>query len=168
LQLVFGPLSAQHDRGDFASGSAALDNYLKRVASQDDRRNLARVFVATEPGAARIAGFYSLSGFSVGLGVLPNDLSAKLPAYPEIPAALIGRLARHVAYRGQNVGEMLLMDALRRIALAGQALAVHVIVVDAKDDRARAFYRAYGFAELAAHPRRLVIPVATVAKVLRL
>ena len=160
MQLVFGPLSSQHDRSEFGSGSAALDSYLKRVASQDERRNLARVFVATEPGATRIAGFYTLSSFSVGLEVLPDDLTAKLPGYPDVPAALIGRLARHVAYRGQGVGEMLLIDALRRVALVSKSLAVHLIVVDAKDEAAKSFYRRYGFAELAAYPGRLVLPVA--------
>jgi ribosomal protein S18 acetylase RimI-like enzyme len=168
LQFVFGPLSSRHDRNDFVSGSAALDNYLKRVASQDERRNLARVFVASEADATRIAGFYAISSFSVGIDVLPEDLIAKLPAYPEIPAALIGRLARHIAYRGQGVGGILLIDALRRIALAGKTLAIHMVVVDAKDEPAKSFYRAYGFAELNGYPRRLILPVASATKTLGL
>ena len=165
--LVFGPLARHHDRADFASGSAALDDYLKRAASQDERRNIARLFIAAESDSKRIAGFYTLSSFSVGIDSLPQSLTERLPAYREVPAALIGRLARHLAYRGQDVGGLLLMDALHRLVTAAQTLAVHVVVVDAKDDAARAFYESYGFVALDAHPRRLVLPMATVAKLLR-
>jgi ribosomal protein S18 acetylase RimI-like enzyme len=167
LNLIFGRLESHHDRTDFASGSEELDAYLKRVASQDDRRNVARLFVATEANARRIAGFYTLSSFAIGIESLPQALTAKLPAYREVPAALIGRLARHLAYRGKGVGDLLLVDALRRLTSAGRTLAVHLVVVDAKNEAAKAFYLQYGFVPLDAHPRRLVLPMATAAKLFK-
>jgi ribosomal protein S18 acetylase RimI-like enzyme len=124
------------------------------------------VFVGIEPGETRIAGFYALSSFSIGLNLLPQHLGAKLPAYPNVPAALIGRLARHIAYKGRDVGEILLANALRRIARAGRAIDVHVVVVDAKDENAKSFYRRYGFIELAGDPRRLILPVTSIAQTL--
>jgi ribosomal protein S18 acetylase RimI-like enzyme len=52
---------------------------------------------------------------------------------------------------------LLLIDALRRsVRLSGEAGAV-VVVTDPKDERARDFYRAFGFQPL--DERRLFIPM---------
>ena len=110
-----------------------------------------------------IAGFYSLSAFSVGLSSMPEAIAAKLPRYGKIPAALIGRLARDERYRGRNVGALLLSDAVRRTLNAGQDMAVHAIVVEAKNEGAVTFYRAFGFTPFALHPSRLFLTTAAVA-----
>ena len=38
-----------HDRTRFDSGAPELDRYLRAVASQDLKRNVARLFVAVQP-----------------------------------------------------------------------------------------------------------------------
>ena len=141
--MNFEPLAKHHPRSAFHSGDAALDDWFHKRAGQDDRRNVARVFVALD--GDRIAGFYSLSAFSLGFDAMPGELSAKLSRYDAIPAALIGRLARNERYRGESVGELLLTDAIRRAIFAANNLAIHAIVVDAKNARASEFYRKYGF-----------------------
>ena len=40
-------------------------------------------------------------------------------------------------------------------------MAVYAVIVDAKNDRARAFYERYGFRAFAALPRRLYLPLRT-------
>src|ERR1700693_1638983 len=107
----FELLGPAHDRGGFSCGVPALDTYLQKQAGQDVRRHVAVAFVATSDGKT-IAGYYTLSQYSVELGVLPEELAGKLPRYPLVPATLIGRLAVSAAFRGQGVGELLLMDAL--------------------------------------------------------
>jgi hypothetical protein len=56
------------------------------------------------------------------------------------------------------------MDALNRILLATQTLAVHAVIVDAKDDAATAFYRKYGFIPFTGEGRRLFLPMATIRR----
>jgi GNAT superfamily N-acetyltransferase len=162
LRLVFEPLGKTHDRRSFRSGSAAIDDWLARRAGQDVRRDVARVFVAVDAEApSRILGFYSLGAFSVTLDDLPAALARKLPRYEAIPAALVGRLARHEAARGTGMGTRLLVNALRRVLAVADTMAVFAIVVDAKDERAAAFYRPFGFQPFAGHPGRLFIAAAT-------
>ena len=139
----------------------ALDDWFHKRAGQDARRNVARVFVALD--GERIAGFYSLGAFSLGLDALPEELSSKLPRYDAIPAALIGRLARDERYRGEGVGEMLLTDAINRALLAARNLAIYAIVVDAKNVRAADFYRTYGFQPFPLDPERLFVTAAKAA-----
>ena len=156
MGVVLEPLGKTHDRSKFSCGQAELDDWFRRRASQDERRNVARVFVATDD-AFGIVGFYSLSSFTLGFEDLPEEIARKLPRYDAIPAALIGRLARDERVRGRGIGELLLADAIRRILGAGKTLAVFAIVVDAKDERTAAFYEGFGFRPFPLHPRRLFL-----------
>ncbi len=155
------PLGKHHDRAAFASGEPLLDDWFRQRATQDDKRNVARIFVAVDDEG--IAGFYSLSAFTLSLTDIPEELTRKLPRYDAIPAGLIGRLARDARVRGQGIGALLLADAIKRILGAGRTLAVFAIVVDAKDDRAVAFYKRYGFRSFPLRPKRLFLLASTAA-----
>jgi predicted GNAT family N-acyltransferase len=163
MPIRFEPLG-KHDRSSFTCGVPSLDNWFRAPASQDQRRNVARVFVAVDEHG--IAGFYSLSMFTLALEDIPEALARKLPRYEAIPAALIGRLARHVRTKGQGVGELLLADAVTRVLSAARSVAAFAIVVDAKDDGVVAFYRTFGFSPFPSRPRRLFLLAETAAAAL--
>ncbi len=156
MAIVFEPLGKHHDRAAFACGEAELDDWFRRRASQDERRNMARVFVAADD-AIGVVGFYSLSSFTLAFEDVPDEIARKLPRYDAIPAALIGRLARDRRVRGGGLGALLLADAIRRILGVGRTLAVFAIVVDAKNARAAAFYEGFGFRRFPLHPSRLFL-----------
>lgn len=164
--LRFELLGAAHDRAAFSCGVPALDHYLRKQAGQDVRRRVAAAFVAT-PDGKTIAGYYTLSQHSVDLGAMPEEFAAKLPKYPLVPATLIGRLAVSVSFRGQGVGELLLMDALHRCLGGSRHVASAAVIVDAKDENVAAFYAKYGFLELPKVARRLFLPMATVEVLFR-
>ncbi len=155
------PLGPHHDRSGFSCGVEPLDNYLKRQARQDVRKRVAAVFVLI-PDSSIIAGFYTLSQYSIDLGRIPQDIARTLPKYPIVPATLIGRLAVNAVFRGQGLGELLLMDALHRSLTLSQHVASAAVIVDAKDDPAMRFYRKYGFLELPNAKGRLFLPMATI------
>jgi predicted GNAT family N-acyltransferase len=153
----------KHNRSAFSCEHRALTDYIKLQAAQDVKKNVAAVFVLTADGST-IAGYYTLSQYGVDAGELPPALFVQLsiPKYPRLPATLIGRLARHVDLRGQNIGELLLMDALHRALDAARAVASLAVIVDAKDHNAVRFYKRYGFTELADHADRLFLPMESV------
>jgi predicted GNAT family N-acyltransferase len=159
----FEPLGPAHERATFSCGVEELDNYLRKQAGQDVKKRVAVAFVLT-PDGKTVAGYYSLSQYSVELDAIPDGLAAKLPKYPFVPATLIGRLAVSNEFRGQRLGELLLMDALNRCLSGSKQVASAVVIVDAKDDRAAAFYKKYGFIELPKTPKRLFLPMATIEK----
>jgi len=153
----------KHNRAAFSCEHKALADYIKQQASQDVKKHVAAVFALT-PDGTTIAGYYTLSQYGVDAGDVPRQVfeQLKIPKYPRLPATLIGRLARHDEFRGQGVGELLLMDALRKALDASRTIASIAIVVDAKDDAAVRFYKKYGFIEMPDHPDRLLLPMATV------
>ncbi|WP_417252609.1 GNAT family N-acetyltransferase [Castellaniella sp.] len=153
--------SKVHDRTAFSCGAAELDRYLREHASQDIKRDVARVFVAVRPEATAICGYYSLSATSFQRDELSADQARKLPRYP-VPSVLLGRLAVDRDAQGAGLGEFLLMDAMYRTLLATQVMAVHAMVVDAKNASAAKFYRKYGFIAFPNNTQRLFLPVATI------
>jgi len=98
VNLHFELLHRHHERSAFTCGVPALDDWFRTRATQDQRRRVAQVFVALDEHG--ITGFYSLSMFTLALDSIPADLARKLPRYDAIPAALIGRLARHTRVSG--------------------------------------------------------------------
>ena len=81
--------SKAHDRAAFSCGAPELDRYIREHASQDVKRDVARVFVAVQTGAPSVCGYYSLSATSFQRDNLPADEARRLPRYP-VPAALLG------------------------------------------------------------------------------
>lgn len=157
------PLGAKHDRAAFSCGVTALDNYLHNQARQDLKKRAAVPFVLTTDGKT-ILGYYTLSQFAIALDVVPPEIARKLPKYSTIPATLLGRLAVSKEHRGQKLGELLLMDALKRSLDSSSQLASTAVVVDAKDEAAAAFYKKYGFIDLPKIERRLFLPMGTIEK----
>jgi GNAT superfamily N-acetyltransferase len=151
------PLREEHDRTGFTSGSEILDRYFRIQASQDVRRRIATCFVAVSQGTEEIAGYYTLSAASVALNALSPQVVKKLPRYPVVPAALLGRLAVARSRQGIGLGGVLVADALTRTARA--EMGVFAMIVDAKDESAQRFYERYGFTLLTGETRRLILPI---------
>ena len=157
--LSIQPLTGRHDRRAFESASAQLDAWLRQTAQQHQRRGISRTFVATaEEAPSRILGFYALTVCEVVADELPEDLARKLPR--RVPGIRLGRLAVDRSVQGQGLGELLLMDAIKRAQLVLEHVGVHALFVDAKDTRAAAFYRKYGFRPLPSTPLTLVLVIA--------
>ncbi len=160
-EWVIEPLRAAHDRAGFSCGKPPLDNFLRALASQYEKRRLARTFVATEPGSPRVAGFYTLSAGAVDPDSLPEPKRRKLPKHP-VPTVHLGRLAVDVSFRGQRLGETLLFHALRQSLDVGQKLGAYAVDVWAIDEEARAFYLHFGFLPFEDAALHLHLPLATV------
>jgi ribosomal protein S18 acetylase RimI-like enzyme len=155
-------LGTQHDRTRFKCGVAALDGYLRTQATQDARRRASACYVAVPDETNAVAGYYTLAAGSVPLTDLPESLSKRLPRYPAVPVARVGRLAIDQSFQGHKLGAALLADAaLRALRALRSEVAVFALVVDVKDDAAAAFYRHHGFEVYGGQPKQLIVPLAS-------
>ena len=162
-KFKFEPLASAHDRAAFSCGIAALDTYLQKQASQDMKKHAAVAFVMTRDGKT-IAGYYTLSQYSVRLDEIPAEVARKFPKYPNVSATLLGRLAIDKSFQGQKLGALLLMDALHRCLRGSKELASAGVLVDAKDPEATTFYKRFGFIELPKVERRLLLSMGSIEK----
>jgi GNAT superfamily N-acetyltransferase len=137
LDLLYYRARAAHCRLVAATAGfviAPLARYLQTQATQDVRRHIANCFVASPLQSNAVAGYTTLSAASIPMTGLPAEQARKLPRYPVLPAALIGRLAVDRRYQGRQLGAALLFDAIARAIRADAA--VFALVVDAKDETA--------------------------------
>ena len=155
--FIIEPFGPSHHRTDFACGVDALDRYFREQAGQDVRRRVTACFVAREIATDRIAGFYTLAAGGVLLAQMPVRLAKRLPRYPTVPVARLGRLAVALACHGRKLGGALLWDAIDRASRS--EVAVYALVVDAKDEQAESFYLHHGFVAFGDRSRSLILPL---------
>ncbi len=139
-------LNASHKKQDFTCGQPLLDNYLQKQAKQDYTRRLSACFVLADDDNT-IKGYYTLSSATILRQGLPETISGKLPtSYNDLPATLLGRLAIDNAFKKQGLGELILLDALKRsYDTSLHSIGSMAVIVDPIDADAVRFYAKYGF-----------------------
>jgi len=155
-------LSKRHNKNIFTCGVSALDQYLMTQASQDIKKNVAITYVLTPQDSDKVWGFYTISSIGIFPGELPDELSRKLPRYPVLPGILLGRLAVNESSRGKKIGQLLLIDALKRSLTVSHQIGIVAVIVDAKDDTAVTFYKHFGFIPFLENDHRLFLPMSTI------
>jgi predicted N-acetyltransferase YhbS len=165
--LITKPIDAVPPRtyNNFSCGISELDEYLKRYAKKNHKNNIGKTFVYIENES--VIGFYTINMSSVLFNDLPENCKAGVPKYP-IPVAQIGRLAVHSTFQGKEIGSALLVDAFKRIKEASLAIAAFAVVVDAKNEKAKKFYKNFGFIEYKGSNLSLFIPMTSVNDLLKI
>jgi len=158
-------LAKEHERSHFRCGHAALDDFLKKYASQYAKRKLGTTHVAVTAGQKRILGYFTLAPSHFEFANAPPALLKGLPKHP-IPTLLLARLAVDQSEQGKGLGKFLLLSALERCVQIGHEVAFRAIEVEAIDDAAAAFYRKYGFLPFPTDPHHLALPLECVQTIL--
>jgi len=153
-------LNPAHDLSEFDCGEQSLNLWLNRFASSNTKVGLSRTFVALEPGLSKVRGYFAISTSSVKFDTIPDHIQKRLPKYP-IPTVHIGRLAVDKNQQKRGLGEILLIEALRRAGHASLNVGVYAVDVIASNDSARSFYLKYGFKPLLDNQLHLFLPIET-------
>ena len=148
---------------DFDCGVPPLNDFLRKYAGQNERKNIGSTFVLVPSDGSKVAmGYYTLCMAQVEFQTLSEKQRKGLPRHP-IPAVRLARLAVDLSVQGKGLGELLLIDALHRSVRASRMIAAKYIIVDAKNPETEAFYRRYGFEPFESRTRSLVASIQTVA-----
>lgn len=152
---------SRHDRNSFISSNHLFDDYLKKFANQDIKRNKTIVYVAVQPAdyvPKRIYGYYSINCFALTDRNYSETASLSFEPYGYISAILIGRLA---IAKDQTYlrGFELLYQAFRKCKILAQELGVSLVLVEPIDERARQFDQRQGFVNLGASSKFMYIPI---------
>ena len=139
-------LSSIHVKENFDCKKDLLNGYIHRQASQDVKRRISACFVLADDDNI-IKGYYTLSSSSIRRDLLPLEIIKKLPeSYTDLPVTLLGRLAVDKNSFGKGLGELLLLDALKRsYDTSVHNVASMAVIVDPLDQEAIGFYEKYGF-----------------------
>ena len=152
-------LDRTHNRKQFGCAEPELDEYLARYARQNHESGVARTFVAIDPQKpTEVLGYYSLTVGNLEKANFPAHGVKRLPNFP-VAIARLARLAVDKAMQGHGLGEDLLIDALLRCLKIADNAGIFAIVIDAKHERAKAFYARYEFESLPDQPLTLWLPL---------
>jgi GNAT superfamily N-acetyltransferase len=133
---------ARHDRGRFDSGESALDDWLRRYAGQNRRRDTAATWVIATPDG-RVVAYASLAMTAIVCSAAPRAVAKQAP--DPVPALLLGRLAVDKEVAGLGVGTALVAYVLATAIELNAKAACRAVVVAALDARALAWWERLGF-----------------------
>lgn len=142
-------LTRDHEVAAFDCGTASLSTWLVRYAHNAQESGTSRVFVTCPTGTTRVVGYYAIAAGQVDQEGAPARLTKGVGRHP-IPVAILTRLAVDSGHQGRRLGTSLLVDALRRVDVASEAIGVRALLIHAESPEAKAFY--LSFAEFEESP----------------
>ncbi|GMQ97214.1 MAG: GNAT family N-acetyltransferase [Gammaproteobacteria bacterium] len=162
-----------HDRDSFDCGKDELNNFIRTFAARHMEAGVSRTMVlpASQPsadGKFPICAFFTIAPSAIERSTLPEAIKKKLPHYP-VPVFLLAQLAVHNDYRGQSLGKVTLIRALKYFVDLLEHLPAYAVIVDCLDEEAESFYRKYGFEELCDFNgrKRMFLPMQTVLQLFK-
>ncbi|MBN6034980.1 GNAT family N-acetyltransferase [Amycolatopsis sp. 195334CR] len=158
-------LAEHHDSGEFDCKVTDLNRWLANEAWRAQRADTARTNVWTEPESDKIRAYYSITPTMVARADLSGGQASGYTS--AIPGYLLAKLALDQTLHGQGLGGELLFDAISRIIGASEAYGGRLIVVDAIDDNAAAFYSRFGFVPVKQTEDRLVMKISSARAALK-
>lgn len=150
------------DRTAFDCGVEPLNEYLRKYALQNQKKDAARTYIVVDPDD-RILGYYTLVFGAVEPDDVPDSISSGLGRY-QIPIILIARLAVDLSEKGKGLGGILMREAFLRTIQAAEIAGLRAVMVEAKDENARAFYEKVGFRRSPSDQFKLFLNISDIRK----
>lgn len=132
----------RHDRDGFDSGEPVLDEWLRRYAGQNRRRDTAATWVIADAQDVVVA-YASISMTGIDRSAAPEIVAKGAP--DPVPALLLGRLAVDRRYAGLGIGTTLAAHVLATAVELNEKAACRVVVVTALNANARSWWERLGF-----------------------
>jgi len=132
----------RHQREEFDSGEPVLDEWLRRYAGQNRRRDTAATWVITDVDD-NVVAYASVAMTGIDRSAAPGALARG--ASDPVPALLLGRLAVDRRYANLRIGTALTAHVLATAAELNEKAACRAVVVTALNSNARAWWQRLGF-----------------------
>jgi GNAT superfamily N-acetyltransferase len=132
----------RHDREQFDSGDPSLDEWLRRYAGQNRRRDTAATWVIADTHDVVVA-YASVAMTGIDRAAAPETLAKGAP--DPVPALLLGRLAVDRRFANLGVGTALATHVLATAVELNKKAACRAVVVAAVNAGARTWWERLGF-----------------------
>jgi GNAT superfamily N-acetyltransferase len=133
---------ARHERAGFQSGEPVLDEWLRRYAGQNRRRDTAATWVIADAENVVVA-YASVAMTGIDRSAAPPTIAKQAP--DPVPALLLGRLAVDRRHSGLGIGTALVAHVLATAIELNAKAACRAVVVAALNAEARRWWERLGF-----------------------
>ncbi len=144
------PLTGDDDRETFDCGRDSLNQWLRRHAWRNQQGGASRTSVICDRTAGTITGYVALSTAQIERAFLPKAAQRNQP--DPLPAILLGQLAIDRRCHGLGHARSLMWFALTTAVRFWRHIGCFGVLTHPLDDGVRAFYRRFGFEDLAGDP----------------
>jgi GNAT superfamily N-acetyltransferase len=157
MELEFGLLTEESCVSEFHCGEIELNSYLKDLALLFQRRRfgVTMTFFDNKDPQKKVIGFYTLCPACVQQNSLPKKFLTGPKPNP-IPAFRICRLAVDKSFQGKGIGQVIFVHALKKCLDQASQIGGSLIIIDAKHEKAKAFYERFGFISTPSQPLILI------------
>ncbi|MFZ0510200.1 MAG: GNAT family N-acetyltransferase [Candidatus Nitrosopolaris sp.] len=116
-------------------------DYLREMAPQDDKNNVAKVWVFVTH-EREVIGYVTL--IMSQLSRSAHLELGKLTTHLYVPAILISEMAGHIEYAGQGLGRLMIDWVISKALDLSQYAACRLVIVESVEDKVET-YRHWGF-----------------------
>jgi GNAT superfamily N-acetyltransferase len=102
-----------------------------------------------------VVAYYASSTASVMRAATPRRIAWDQPA--DLPAILLGRMAVDSRHQGKGLGAAMLKHFMTKAIEVSEIVGVRLVLVHAKDEQAKDFYRHHDFVESPIDPLTLMM-----------
>lgn len=162
-KLIIEKLAKSYQIESFDCGVAELNSFLINHALTNQKANSATTYVGLD--GKKVIGYYSLTVASVIHAGAPSRVTKGLARHP-VPVMLLARLAVDSECQSQGVGKGLLKNALLKTAQAADIAGIRALLVHAKDDVAKDWYKSFDFEESHTDPLHLFLLIKDIQKII--
>ena len=160
--LCFTPINQTTKVDSFNCGKEELNKFLKDYALLYQERHFSVTTICSDSDNNTI-GYYTLSPTSIQRDLLPEKM-LKGPRPNPIPGFLLCRLAIDKNFQNKGLGKKLFMHATIKCIDLSEQIGGSLIIIDAKDVKAKDFYEYLGFTSIPSNPLVLVQTIKFVKK----
>jgi len=132
----------RHDREQFDGGEPGLDEWLRKYAGQNRRRDTAATWVVADADVVVVA-YASVAMTGIDRSAAPEAVAKGAP--DPVPALLLGRLAVDRRYKNLGIGTALTTHVLATAVELNEKAACRAVVVAALSASARVWWERLGF-----------------------
>lgn len=112
-----------------------------------------------------IIGYLSLTLCEIRAENLPERWVKKYPQ--KVPGIKLARLAVERKWQRQGIGEILMVEAMKKAFVVAETAGGIGLFVDAKDEKAKNYYSRYGFESLENAELEMFLPLSTLEPLIK-
>ena len=141
-KLRLTPIQKRHNRKAFDCGYPDLNAFLAHSARASSDKRMTRTFVLEDPSNPdTVAAYITLTYTSVDI---PPECKPARNLKSPVPALLLAKMAVDDRHKGSGYGKRLLTFAIKQASEISEKVGGIGLVIDAKDNDAKAFYLSRG------------------------
>ena len=158
--MRFERLNENHIVSKFNCGETFVNDFLISNALIWQSKNLTSCTVLVDDNS-NVIGFYTLSFSNIHKKYFPKE---NIPIR-DIPVVLLGMFGADKKYRGEDLGALLLIDAIKTTYDLYPKFGFKALALDALNDKSSAYFEHQGFTRLGTS-RKMILTIQDIEAVL--